>query len=144
MTEKDRAWDENEDHYTREIEVLKQKNKKISEELDNFKVKDLTSAEEAQKLKDELSRVKRENEKLMAETSTADQGLYASFQDLEDQLKSKDFELEKEREQLSVLNESLEIEKVEAENTRKEKETLEKVSKKKLWRRKNRSCKENY
>ena len=55
MTEKDRAWDENEDHYTREIEVLKQKNKKISEELDNFKVKDLTSAEEAQKLKDEFS-----------------------------------------------------------------------------------------
>ena len=126
MTEKDRAWDENEDHYTREIEILKQKNKKISEELDSFKVKDLTSAEEAQKLKDELFRVKRENEKLMAEASTADQGLYASFQDLEDQLKSKDFELEKEREQLSVLNESLEIEKVEAENTRKEKENLEK------------------
>lgn len=122
----EKTLEEKEDHFTRELEVLKLKNKKLLEELENrSKTNDDNTSGQ---LEDKLKKVTEDYEKLVADQSNFDEkemSLNESIQDLEERLKANDLELEKEREKGSFLNESLEIEKVDAESSRKEKDALE-------------------
>ena len=125
----EKTLEEKEDHFTRELEVLKLKNKTLLEELDQVKsrTKDDRETSVAQ-LEDKLQKVTEDYEKLVEDYKNFDEkemSLNESIQELEDRLKAKDLELEKEREKGSFLNESLEIEKVDAESFRKEKDDLE-------------------
>ena len=134
----EKTLEEKEDHFTRELEVLKLKNTKLLEELDQVKSKtnedQKTTTGQSQEnltlLEDKLKKLTEDYEKLVADQTHFDEketSLNESIQDLEERLKAKDLDLEKEREKGSFLNESLEIEKVDAESSRREKDALEQL-----------------
>ena len=114
-----RSLEEKEDHFSRELEVMKLKNTKLIEQLDLAKeINNLDdSIEDDSKfieLQEELIKVKEDKEKLLAEKKLFDakeNSLNESIHELTDRL--------------SVANQSLEIEKVDVETMMKEKQELE-------------------
>ena len=114
-----RSLEEKEDHFSRELEVMKLKNTKLIEQLDLAKeINNLDDSTEDDskfiELQEELIKVKEEKEKLLAEKKlydTKENSLNESIHELTDRL--------------SVANQSLEIEKVDVESMMKEKQELE-------------------
>jgi len=117
-----------------ELELLKEKNIRLealtaakSSESENHQTQLSKSNEKLREIQEKLDKLTKENEKLFVSlnNSSADVTLNESVHDLEEALKAKEKELEKEKELGSFLNQSLEIEKAEAETFRKEKDALE-------------------
>ena len=114
-----RSLEEKEDHFSRELEVMKLKNTKLIEQLDLAKeINNLDDSTEDDskfiELQEELIKVKEDKEKLLAEKKlydTKENSLNESIHELTDRL--------------SVANQSLEIEKVDVETMMKEKQELE-------------------
>ena len=114
-----RSLEEKEDHFSRELEVMKLKNTKLIEQLDLAKeINNLDDSTEDDskfiELQEELIKVKEDKEKLLAEKKLFDakeNSLNESIHELTDRL--------------SVANQSLEIEKVDVETMMKEKQELE-------------------
>merc|ERR1719322_1069824 len=117
ITELEKKLEDKEDHFVRELELLKEK---------NIRLEALTAAKSSES-ENHQTQLSKENEKLFVSlnNSSADVTLNESVHDLEEALKAKEKELEKEKELGSFLNQSLEIEKAEAETFRKEKDALE-------------------
>jgi len=131
-----------EDHFCREMELLKSRNKKMANELDLMKMQGelaeldggIDSAgnfEEKNKvietLESELNKCNLELEKIMAEKVESDintTSLNDSIARLEYLLKEKESALNEHRQVEDLLNESLELEKKSSEMTKKEKEEL--------------------
>ena len=106
-----------EDHFSREIEVLKSRNKVLQEKILN------SSLESNVDFKEEHQKLLKDYENLMKDSTSFSQKelqLKDSIRDLEDLIKSRNEELDKEKEAGTVLNESLEIEKTEVEAFRAE------------------------
>jgi len=134
---------EKEDHFGREIEVLKSRNKKMANELDLLKMRgkldelngeDIVSGNMEEKirtiqtLESELSKCNAELEKIVSEKVESDikaSSLNESIGRLESLLKEKEDALSKHRQVEELLNESLELEKKSSELTKREKEDLE-------------------
>jgi len=134
ITELEKKLEDKEDHFVRELELLKEKNIRLealtaakSSESENHQTQLSKSNEKLREIQEKLDKLTKENEKLFVSlnNSSADVTLNESVHDLEEALKAKEKELEKEKELGSFLNQSLEIEKVEAETFRKEKDALE-------------------
>ena len=114
--------DTKEDHFSREIETLKSHNQMLTEKIKNAGSEDFVT------LKEKHNTLMKDYENLLNDSSkenqTPDFQLNDSFHVLEETIKSKDEELEKEKEARSILNESLGIEKAEGESFRTENENL--------------------
>jgi len=134
ITELEKTLADKEDHFVRELEVLKQKNTRLEEqtaakssEAESHQSLLSESNKRLRELQEKFDKLTKENERLFVSfnNSTADVGLNESVHDLEEALKAKEKELEKEKEHGSFLNQSLDIERAEAETFRKEKDALQ-------------------
>ena len=111
-----------EDHFSREIETLKSRNQMLTEKIKNAEPEDFNT------LKERHNALMKDYKNLLNDSSRESQKqdiqLNDSFHVLEETIKSKDEELEKEKEARIILNESLGIEKAEGESFRVENDNL--------------------
>ena len=114
-----------EDHFSREIDILKSRNQLLTEKIKNVGCE---SNVDFVALKEKHNALIRDYENLLHNSSNLSQKkdfqLNDSFHVLEESIRSKDEELEKEKEARNLLNESLEIEKAEGNSFRTENENL--------------------
>jgi len=130
---------EKEDHFDREMEILKSRNKKLVNELDMLKMQselaelngdssDNNQEDKVSHMENELNMCNQELQKIMTEKVESEVKatiLNESIARLKSQLKEKEKEVNEFRQVENLLNESLELEKKNVEMTKNEKEELE-------------------